>query len=163
MVRIIARTLWGIPALLLLLAFNQAQVAYHLHTTWRQGTQATAEVLEWQRSNRADVTYGYVSLRVPLDGGHLLQKDKMSLPYALLPRLEGKRTVNVHVRPGATQEVVIDAIMPAHWLIALSQVGISLVGAVLFFVGVYYWNAQLRSSVGAYRTMGPANVRGASG
>ncbi len=145
MVRIVARILWVVPALLLLLSLDQAKVAYDLRATWRQGTSATAEVIEWERSNRADVTYGYVSLRVPLGDNRVLAKDKMSLPYSLLPRLEGETTLDVHVRQGAPQEVVIDRIMPAHWLIAASQVGISLVGAVLFFAGVFWWNAYLRN------------------
>ncbi len=145
MVRTVARILWVVPLLLLLLSLDQAKVAYDLHATWRQGERATAEVIEWERSNRADVTYGYVSLRVPLGDNRVLVKDKMSLPYSLLPKLEGATTLDVHVRQGAPQEVVIDRIMPAHWLIAASQVGISLIGAALFFAGVYWWNAHLRS------------------
>ena len=144
MVRIVARILWAVPPLLLLLSANQARVAYELRTTWLQGERATAEVTAWERSNRADVTYGYVSLRVPMADGTALVKDKMSLPYSLLPRLEGAATLDVHVRRGAPQEVVIDRIMPAHWLIAAAQFGISLFGALLLFTGVYGWNAHLR-------------------
>ena len=144
MVRVIARLLWLAPTALTLLAVNQAIVAYELRATWTEGQSHTAEVIAWERSNRADVTYGYVSLRVPLAEGDSLVKEKMSLPYTLLPRLEGQETLAVRVREGARQEVVIDRIMPAHWLIAASHVGISLLCAVLLFAGVIWWNASLR-------------------
>jgi len=144
MFRFVARALWGVPLLLLFLSFNQAKVAHDLRSTWNEGEQALAKVTEWERSNRADITYGYVSLQIPLQDGRILIKDKISLPYSLLPRLEGQRVLAVHVREGAAQEVVIDKIMPAHWLIAASQFGMSLLGAILFFVGAWWWNGHLR-------------------
>ena len=140
----IARILWIIPALLFFLAVNQAKVAVDLRSTWERGTPAMAEVTTFENSNRADVTYGFVSLRVPLEDGCVLTKEKMSLPHSLLPRLQGREALKVRVRVGAAQEIVIDRIMPAHWLIAASQVGISLLGAALFLAGLYWWNAYLR-------------------
>ena len=142
--RIIARILWILPALLFFLTFNQVKVALDLKATWEAGTPATAEVVTFENSNRADVTYGYVSLRVPLADGQVLMKEKMSLPHSLLPRLKGRETLEVRVRPGAAQEVVIVQLMPAHWLIAASQSGISLLGALLFFAGVFWWNRYLK-------------------
>ena len=144
MVRVIARILWVLPILLLLLAVNQGLVATQLKATWEHGDPAYAEVITYEHSNRADVTYGYVSLRVPLADGSVLTKEKMSLPHSLLPRVKGEQTLAVRVRSGAAQEVVIDRLMPAHWLIAASQVGISLLGAVIIWVGVYWWNTLLR-------------------
>lgn len=144
MVRVIARILWVLPILLLLLAVDQALVATQLKATWEHGDPAQAEVITYEHSNRADVTYGYVSLRVPLADGSVLTKEKMSLPHSLLPRVKGEQSLAVRVRPGAAQEVVIDRLMPAHWLIAASQVGISLFGAVIFWVGVSWWNTLLR-------------------
>ena len=149
MARVVARALWVVPVALLLLSAQQAKVAYDLRSTWKKGAPATAEVIEWESSNRADVTYGYVSLTVPLADGTALTKHKMSLPHSLLPRLKGKNRLAVHVRKGAPQEVVINRIMPAHWLIAASQVGISFAGAVMFFAGVCWWSVYLRRPPGA--------------
>lgn len=144
MVRIVARTLWVLPVLLVLLALNQAKVAWELRATWERGQPAMAEVLHFEGSNRADVTYGYVDLRVELDEGGTITREKISLPQVMWSRVKDQDSLAVHVRPGSTQEVVIDSLMPGHWLIAASQVGISLVGAVLFLAGVWWWNCQLR-------------------
>lgn len=142
--RTIARLLWVCPALLLFLTLNQAKVALDLRTTWERGIPATAEVTAFENSNRADITYGYVSLRIPLGDDTVLTKEQMSLPNSLLPRLEGKEHVDVRVRPGRAQEVVIDALMPAHWLIAASQAGISLLGMLILATGVFWWNRYLQ-------------------
>ena len=149
MVRIIARSLWVVSVLLLLLSLNQGKVSLDLRTTWEEGEQLQAEITEWERSNRADVTYGYVSLRVHLENGEVLVKDKLSLPYSLLPRLEEKDSISVHVLEGAAQEVVIDQLMPAHWLIAASQFGMSLLGALMLGVGAFFWNSYLRKKARA--------------
>ncbi len=145
-VRIVARILWILPAILIFLTLNQAKVALDLRATWEEGTPATADVLVFENSNRADVTYGYVSLQVLLPDGQTLTKEKMSLPHSLLPRLEGQETLAVRVRPGAAQEIVIAQLMPTHWLIAASQAGISFLGALLFFAGVFWWNRYLKKN-----------------
>ena len=137
---LVARLAWFAPALLVFLTFNQAKVAFDLRATWQHGERATAEILEYEYSNRADVVYDYVSLRVPLPTGNTITKEKMSLPHSLLPRLEGEKEVAVRVNPGAAQEVVIEQLMPAHWLIAASQAGMSFLGALLAGTGVFFWN-----------------------
>lgn len=142
--RLIARLLWIVPAVLLFLTFNQVKVAYDLRQTWEQGTPATAEVLAYDNANRVDVTYGYVSLRVPLPDGRVMDKDRLSLPPTILPRLEGETELAVHVRPGAAQELVIDKLMPAHWLIAAGQAGMSFFGFLLFGGFVLWWNRYLQ-------------------
>ncbi len=138
--RLIARILWFFPALLLFLTLDQAKVAFDLRQTWQHGAPATAEVLAFENANRVDVTYGYVSLRVPLPDGRVLTKEKMSLPNSLLPRLEEATSLAVRVQPGAAQEVIIERLMPAHWLIAAGQSGMALLGALLFGTGVFWWN-----------------------
>jgi hypothetical protein len=142
--RLIARILWVFPGFLLFLAFNQAKVAYDLRQTWEHGTPATAEVLAYDNANRVDVTYGYVSLRVLMPDGSVIEKDQMSLPPTILPRLEDDSELAVHVRPGAAQELVVDKLMPAHWLIAAGQAGMGLIGFLLFGAGVLWWNRYLR-------------------
>lgn len=146
--RLIARLLWIVPAVLLFLTFNQAKVAYDLRQTWEQGVPATAEVLAYDNANRVDVTYGYVSLRVPLPDGQVMEKDHMSLPPTILPRLEGETELAVHVRPGAAQELVVDKLMPAHWLIAAGQAGMSFIGFLFFGAGILWWNRSLQRQQG---------------
>lgn len=145
----IARLLWFAPALLLFLTINQAKVAHDLRQTWRTGTPAVAEVLAYENADRVDVTYGFVNLRVPLEDGTVLVKDNLSLPSTLLPRVEAAETLAVHVRPGAAQEVVIDSLMPAHWLIAATQAGMAFLGALFLGTGVLWWNRLLRRQAAA--------------
>ncbi len=144
MVKIIARIFWGVPIVLILLSVNQGFVAKELRSTWKQGISATAKVKEFDTTNRADVTYGYIHLQVTLPDGQAIEHERMSLPQSLWSRVKGQDSLRVSVRPGASQEIVIDKLMPAHWLIAASQVGISLIGAILSGVLAYFWNRGLR-------------------
>lgn len=139
-----ARLAWFAPALLLFLTVDQAKVAFDLRQTYATGTPATAEVLAYENTDRADIKYGYVDLRIPLADGRVLEKEKLSLPLSILPRLDGAQEVAVHVRPGAAQEVVIDRLMPAHALIAASQAGISLLGMLLSATLIFFWNRWQR-------------------
>jgi len=141
--RLIARALWVFPALLLFLVVNQTMVAVELRATWERGYPAVAEVLAVENTNRADVTYDYISIRVPMADGQVLTKEKMSLPHSLLPRVGGHKTLEVRVRPGASQEVVFASLMPAHWLIAAAQAGMSLIGLLIGATGVFWWNRYL--------------------
>ena len=140
----VARVLWVVPVLLMLLTINQAIVAWELRKTWERGQPAIAEVLNFESSNRADVTYGYVDLRVELDDTEAFTWEKISLPQVLWSRIEDKDSLAVRVRLGSSQEVVIESLMPGHWLIAASQVGISFLGAMLFMVGAWWWKGHLR-------------------
>ena len=144
MVRIVAKIFWGIPVVLIGLAVNQGFVAGQLRSTWNQGVRVIAKVEEFETTNRADVTYGYIHLQVTLPDGQTIERERMSLPQSLWPRVKGQDSLWVFVRPGASQEIVIDRLMPAHWLIAASQMGISLIGAILSGVLAYFWNRALR-------------------
>ena len=140
----IARWLWAVPAVLLLLSINQAKVAYDLHFTLKNGISAVAEVLEVEVNERVDIPYGYVSLRVELEDGREIVQEKMSLPYTLLPRVRYAETLDVRVYPGADQQIVIDEIASSHWKIAAIQGLMGFVAFLLATAGVYAWNRLLR-------------------
>ncbi|MCY3999204.1 MAG: DUF3592 domain-containing protein [Bacteroidetes bacterium] len=140
MVRTIARIFWIIPVVLTGLSVNQGMVATQLRSTWNDGISAIAKVEDFDTTNRADVTYGYIHLRVILPDGKTIEHKRMSLPQSLWFRVKGQDSLKVYVQPGAPQEVVIDQLMPAHWLIAASQMGISLIGALLSAVLAFFWN-----------------------
>lgn len=140
---LIARLLWIFPALLILLTVHQAKVAYDIHQTLQQGTPATAEVVETFKSERVDVSFDYVSLRVPLPDGRVLVKEKMSLPHMLYPQVEGKETLDVLVMPGEAQAVVIADIARPQWRIAAINAAMSFLGFLFFSVAVFAWNRFL--------------------
>ena len=143
-VRAVARVLWFFPVVLLLLGLNQLKVGRDLRTTALEGVPATAEVTDFMRVDRADVTYGHVGLRVHLPDGSIITKEKMPLPYSLLHRVESEDELAVHVLRNASQDVVIDIVSNAQWKMALIQGIIALVAAVMATVGVVAWSSYLR-------------------
>ncbi len=142
--RILARVAWIIPFLLLALGVNQAKVAVDLRTTLSEGVEAVARVTEYERVDRADVTYGYVSVEVPLSDGTLLSREKLSLPYSLIQEIDGRDSLRVHVLPDGDQTIVIDDVVQTQWKIASIQSGISFLTAVMALVGVIGWNRTIR-------------------
>ena len=139
--RLTARLLWLVPLLLVVLTINQAKVAYDLHWTLASGTPAVAEVLEVHKTNRVDVTFGSVRLRVPVAGQTV--ERTFPLPISLLPQVEDRETVDVIVLPGAAQEVVVAAIARPQWRMAASNAAMSFIGLVLATLGVFAWNRYL--------------------
>lgn len=144
-VRFIARALWIIPALLVLLTAHQAITAYDIRETLRNGEQSTAEVTEFDRTDRSEVTYAYVSLRVELPDGRVIEQNEMSLPYSLVPYVQNREEVDVVVRPGARQEIVIAEIGESHWRVAAINAGMSFIGFIMAAAGIFLWNRFLAS------------------
>jgi len=142
--RIAARTAWILPVFFAGLFIHQAIVAYQLQATLTQGELAEAEVLEVHMENRVDVTYDYASLRVELEDGQVITKEKMSLPHSLIQLLENSETVPVRVRPGAAQEMVVANFGATQWRIAALNAAMALGAAIVFGIGIFYWNRYLR-------------------
>ena len=150
MTRWIARIGWLLPLLFLGLALHQGKVAYDLHITKTQGTAATAEVQEVKVSNRTQVTYDYVSLRVPMPDGSVHTRERLSLPHGVVPPLKEKETLAVRVAPDARRSVVvtesIKAIPVVDTQIRIAGINalMSLSAALLFGVAILFWNRSLR-------------------
>ncbi len=147
--QILARVAWIVPAMLVGLCINQAKVAADLRTTLAEGLAATATVTEYERVDRADVTYGYVNLAVPLPDGSVLSREKMSLPYSLIQEIEGRDSLQVHVLPDGSQTVVIDMVAETQWKIAAIQSGVSLIAALMALAAVVGWNRGIRKAAAA--------------
>ncbi len=141
--QVVARLLWIFPALLLFLTVYLGKAAIDLYETLHEGVPAVAEVTELEISNRVDVTYDYVSLRVALPDGQVIERERLSLPHSLAPSLAGQSTLQVRVRPGAEQEVVIERIARPQWRIALTNAVMSFIAFVIGVVGVGWWNRYL--------------------
>ena len=137
-----ARLLWIIPAILLFLTINQAKVALDLRNTLNRGVPATAEVVEIYQTNRVDVTYGYVDLRIAT-GDSVIER-RLSMSVSLIPPLEGLDSLDVRILPGDEQSIVIEAIARPQWQMAAINSGISFIGLVLVTIGVWSWNRYLR-------------------
>lgn len=140
---LIARLLWIFPAILLFLTINQMMVARDVRETLTHGVPARAEVVEIFSSNRADVTYGYIRLRIPTGGG--VRERRLSMPLSLLNAMEGADSLDVRLLPGAGDDVdvVIADVARPQWRIAAINAGISFFGLILVTVGVWAWNRYL--------------------
>jgi hypothetical protein len=136
--------------LLFALSVHQAKVTYDLHSTKLNGTTATAEVLEIQKGNRSDVTYDYVSLRIQEPDGETFTRKKLSLPHGIVPPLLERETLEVRVVKGASIPIVITEtigptpVVDTQMRIAAINFFMSFAAALLFGVGVWYWNRSLR-------------------
>ena len=150
MVHWIARIAWSAPLLLAVLSLHQGKVAYDLHSTKTEGTTATAEVQEVEVSNRTQVTYDYVSLRVPMPDGSVLIRERLSLPHGIVPALEGRETLEVRVAPGGSRSIVVtEAINSTPVVDTQLRIaginGLMSLGAALFFgIAIWFWNRSLR-------------------
>jgi len=147
--RLIARVAWLLPIFFFGLSIHQTKVAYDLNVTAEQGTDATAEVLNVHQENRVDVTYDYISLRVPLPDGGTLTKETMALPHSIVPAINDRETLQVRVLPGAAREVVLTEriaetrIVDTQRRIAMMNAAIALGAFLLFGAGVWFWNRSL--------------------
>jgi hypothetical protein len=146
----VAQIAWLVPVLFFGLALHQGKVAYDLRATNQDGTSATAEVLKIKKGNRQDVTYDYVSLRVDLPDGETLTRKKMSLPHGVVPPLLDRETLEVRVNKKASIPIVItEKIGPTPVVNTQTRIAginglMSLVAALLFGLGVWFWNRSLR-------------------
>jgi hypothetical protein len=138
---LIARLLWIFPAVLLFLTINQIKVASDIRETLALGEPAKAEVLEIYMTNRVDVTYGYVRMRIPTDRGDVVRQLSMSI--SLLHAIDGKDSLDVRLLPGEDMEVVITEVARPQWRMAAINAGISFIGLILLTFGVWSWNRYL--------------------
>ncbi|WP_263786735.1 hypothetical protein [Salinibacter grassmerensis] len=152
MIRWIARAALLVPFLMVVLSLHQGKVAYDLHSTKTQGTTATAKVQEVHASNRTQVTYDYVSLRVPMPDGSTLTRERLSLPHGIVPALKGRETLQVRVASGGSRSIVvteaINATPVVDTQIRIAGInGLMSFGAALFFgVIIWFWNRSLRQN-----------------
>lgn len=143
--RWLTRAAWAIPVLLLGLSIHQVWVGLELRATLQQGEPAEAEITEVFSSDRAEIKYDYVSLRIPLGDGTVLTRERMSLPHTLIGVVEDRETIDVRVRRGASQEIVITEVANTQWRIALINAGMSAVLGLLVGIGLLWWSRTLRT------------------
>ena len=142
-VTIVARLLWLLPVLLAVISAALLKAGFDERRTLKSGTLVTAQVIDVEIRNRADVTYGHIDLRIPLSEAEVIER-RLPLPLSLLTPLEGRQEVEVRVLPGSGREVVIEFIARAQWRMAFIHAAMSALGAILLGIGVFAWNRYLR-------------------
>lgn len=154
-VRRVARAMWAMPVILLLAALGLVRTPLDIARTLREGTDATARVVEVKTTNRSEVSYDALTLRAPLPGGDSLTR-VVPLPHGIAPLVMADTLLPVKVLPGARHPIVITRTTiqtnrgPVDWDLGRSQVRIAvmsgvmcLVGAILLAIAVGAWNRHL--------------------
>ena len=133
---LIARLLWIFPVILLFLTVYLTKAAVDIKKTLDEGELVRAEVLELYKTDRVDVTYGYARLRVPWEGS--VVDRKLSMPTSFIEQLQGSDSLDVRVRPGHDQEIVVVDVARPQWRMAAINAGISLLGFILLSITLFF-------------------------
>ena len=152
-VRLVARLMWIAPVLFFAIGAYLVRAPFDLARTLRDGTPASADVVGYETTGRADVSYDAVTLRAALPGGRTLTQT-LPLLHGLSPIIEGQKTVAVRVLPGAVHEMVIESarLGEAGQIVPLGRTqvvgasvnaAISFVFALMLAVGIGAWNRFL--------------------
>lgn len=142
-VNIVARLLWIMPAILFFLTIHQILVSIDIRETYREGVPATAEITEFDLTDRSEVKHAFVGLRVRMDDGTVIEKSHVAVPYTLIHYVRDRDEVDVLVSPDADQDVVFLESGDSHWRIAAVNSAMSFLGFLMFFAGVFWWNRYL--------------------
>jgi hypothetical protein len=145
MTAVLARLMWLAPALLLVIGLWLIQAGIGQKHTLDSGVLLTADVVDINIRNRADVTYGHIDLDVPEPSGDTVRV-RLPLPLSLLMSIEGQPRVDIRLLEGSEQPIVIEAIARAQWKLSLINASMCLLGAMLLAWGVFAWNRYLRKS-----------------
>lgn len=139
--RTVARLLWALPVLLVVVSISLFDAGLSERSTFERGRKATAQVVDVEIRNRADVTYGHIDLRIGTPDGTI--ERRLPLPLSLLMSLQDRSEVAVRVLEGSSTDVVIEDIARAQWRMALIHAAMSGVGAILLIIAVGAWNRYL--------------------
>lgn len=141
----VARLLWVLPALLVVIAAALVVAGLEQREVARSGQVVTAEVVAIETKERSEITRGHVTLRyTPPGAAEPVQRD-VELPLTFLKELEEQRaqTVDVRVLPDR-QQVVFDRHARGQYMITLSSAAMAFIGAIGLGWLVGAWNRYLR-------------------
>ncbi len=139
----LAWLLWVFPALLLVLTIHQGIVALEIRETFNHGIPAVAEITNTFTTDRVDVTYDFVGVRVRLPDGRMFEREEMPVPHTFYRQIISQPQIKVLLRPGSSQPVVFAQTGHAHWRMAAINAAISFMAFLIVTVGVFSWNRYL--------------------
>ncbi|MDZ7771967.1 MAG: hypothetical protein U5K31_04405 [Balneolaceae bacterium] len=121
--------IWLLPAYLLFLCIHQVTVYNGVVDTFENGKTYTAEVVEFELKQIAAQTNGYVVLRFQT-GQEQVQR-RLSLPVEMAASLQETAVIPVRYRPDAFQEIVMVPTYNTQKGLALTNMGMALVGFLI--------------------------------
>jgi hypothetical protein len=143
--RSVSRFLWIVPVILFGLMVHQAWVVYSVTQTWNDGKAATAEIVDYEMKEMAAQTHGIMTLRIPLPDGHSIE-ETLSMPAMLATQVRNTEQLEVRVRPGRSQQIVVAELMRTQRRMAMINVIIAGLGAVFVAGAIIAWRRYINRS-----------------
>lgn len=148
---IVARFLWAMPLLLLVIAIATARAGFEQRAVDAGGTLVEAEVTGLNLRERSEITTGQVGLRYTPPGAPEAVEREVELPIILLKEIEadlatvpeGETLRLPIVVSNASDQIVLASHRRGQWLLTFSLAGMALVGAIVSAVLVGGWNGFL--------------------
>lgn len=122
--------IWLLPAYLLFLFLHQTAVYYGVSDTFENGRSYTAEVVDFDIKQIAAQTNGYVILSFETEEGEAIRR-RLSLPVEMAAGIQETRVIPVRYQPGAFQEIVMVPTFQTQKGLALTNMGMSMVGFII--------------------------------
>ena len=148
---IVARLLWALPLLLLVIAATTTRAGLQQRAVYEQGETVTADVLGLDLRERSEITHGAVRLRYTMPGASPPTLRTAEMPLVLIKESEAGlnatpegQTYRVPLLVSTeTDQVVLGTHPRGQWLLTFSLAGMALIGAVVSGLLVRGWNRLL--------------------
>ena len=148
---IVARLLWALPLLLLVIAGATTRAGLLQRDVAETGETVTAQVTDVALRERSEITHGELHLRYTPPGAAAPVERAVEMPLVLLKELqadfealpEGGRLDIPIVASAETDQIVLGAHRRGQWLLTFSLAGMALMGAVVSGLLVGGWNRLL--------------------
>ena len=148
---IVARLLWALPLLLLVIAATTTRAGFEQRAVYEQGETVTADVLGLDLRERSEITHGAVRLRYTMPGASTPTLRTAEMPLVLIKEIEAGlnatpegQTYRVPLLVSTeTDQVVLGTHPRGQWLLTFSLAGMALIGAVVSGLLVRGWNRLL--------------------
>ncbi len=142
MIKVIAKLLWLVPALLLFYSFYLVNAGLDQKSTLDDGYKTLAQVTQVDVDQRAEITYGEIDLAFSDQSG-LEIKETLPLPLSLLFMVRDEKELEVTYKADSSKPVVINKIARALWRMSLINAAICFVAGLLLIIPVFAWNRYL--------------------
>ena len=148
---IVARLLWALPLLLLVIAATTTRAGLQQRAVYEQGETVTADVLGLDLRERSEITHSAVRLRYTMPGASAPTLRTAEMPIVLIKEIEAGlnatpegQTYRVPLLVSTeTDQVVLGTHPRGQWLLTFSLAGMALIGAVVSGLLVRGWNRLL--------------------
>jgi hypothetical protein len=148
---LVARLLWALPLLLLVIAIATTRAGFEQRAVAERGQTVQAEVTEVYLRERSEITHGELRLRYadPATGERVARA--VELPLVLLKEIEADvdalgegQTLTLPILVSAESDQIVLGTHPrGTWLLTFSLAGMALIGAVVAALLVGGWNRLL--------------------